>query len=289
MDPHVKIYSKVNHDGDSAEFRISRMEELYESRDGKTDDAHRHDFYTVLLVKRAVGKHIIDFNEYEFSSKQLHFVSPGQVHQVIEKEKSFGFALLFSDQFLINNHIPLNFIEDLNLFNSYGESPPIDVDDQKFTELSALCDEIWKWNDPSVKFGEHAIGSILKLFLIECNNLCSLPEIHEQNIEAGNTILKNFKTLVNLNHHRWHSTSEYASELHISSDHLNRTVKLLIGKGAKEYLQDRVMVEARRMLLFSELSAKEIGFALGFEEASNFSAFFSKHAGISPSAFRQKA
>ena len=87
----------------------------------------------------------------------------------------------------------------------------------------------------------------------------------------------------------WHSTSEYANELHITSDHLNRTVKLLIGKGAKEYIQDRVMVEARRMLLFSELSAKEIGFALGFEEASNFSAFFSKHAAISPSAFRQKA
>ena len=49
------------------------------------------------------------------------------------------------------------------------------------------------------------------------------------------------------------------------------------------------MVEAKRMLLFSELSAKEISFAFGFEEASNFSTFFRKHVGLSPSAFRQKA
>ena len=115
--------------------------------DGKTDDAHRHDFYTVLLVQHAVGKHIIDFNEYDFSDKQVHFVSPGQVHQVIEKEKSFGFVLLFSDQFLVNNHIPLNFIEDLNLFNSYGEAPPIEIDEKTFIELKGLCEEIWKWND----------------------------------------------------------------------------------------------------------------------------------------------
>jgi len=288
MEPHLKIYREVNHGGDSAEFRISRMEELYESRQGKTDEPHRHNFYTVLLVQQAVGKHIIDFIEYDFSNRQVHFVSPGQVHQVIENDKSYGFVLLFSDQFLINNHIPLNFIEDLNLFNSYGESPPIDVNDKKFIELKGLCEEIEKWNDSSVKLGEHAIGSILKLFLIECNNLCSRPEKHEQQIEAGNTILKNFKNLVNQNHHKWHLTSEYADELNISSDHLNRTIKLLIGKGAKEYIQDRIILEAKRMLVFSDLSTKEVGFALGFEEASNFSTFFRKHVGKSPSRFRQK-
>ena len=289
MDPHLKIYRQVNHESDSAEFRISRMEELYESRQGKSDEPHRHDFYTVLLVQSAVGKHIIDFNEYDFSNFQVHFVSPGQVHQVIEKEKSFGYVLLFSDQFLINNHIPINFIEDLNLFNSYGESPPIAIDEKTFFELKGLCEEIWKWNDATVKFGEHAIGSILKLFLIECNNLCTRPGQNEQQIEAGNTILKNFKNMVDLNHHKWHLTSEYAEELNISSDYLNRTVKLLIGKGAKEYIQDRIIVEAKRMLIFSDLSTKEISFALGFEEASNFSAFFKKHVGKSPSKFRQKA
>ena len=97
------------------------------------------------------------------------------------------------------------------------------------------------------------------------------------------------KALVEANYQNWHASSQYAEALHITPDHLNRTVKSLIGKTAKEYIQSRITVAAKRMLYFSDQSNKEIGYALGFSEPGNFSAFFKKCTGQSPSDFKVRA
>ena len=87
----VKTYHKVNPENANLNFGIARMEDIYSKRNGKTDEPHRHNFYTVLIINKAKGLHKIDFNTYELSNQQIFFVAPGQVHQVIESEKSIGF------------------------------------------------------------------------------------------------------------------------------------------------------------------------------------------------------
>ncbi|VAX18427.1 Transcriptional regulator, AraC family [hydrothermal vent metagenome] len=87
---------------------------------------------------------------------------------------------------------------------------------------------------------------------------------------------------------QWHATSDYAKELFVTPDHLNRIVKLLTGKTTKEFIQSRISVEAKRMFYLSNLSIKEIGYKLGFSEPANFSAFFKKCTGKSPSTFKKK-
>ncbi len=264
------------------------MEDIYSKRLGKTDEPHRHNYYTVLLVKRASGKHIIDFNQYPLTSNQVYFVSPGQVHQVVEDEQSFGYCLVFSSLFLVKNNIPQCFFGDLNLFNDYGHSPPLELNTDEFNMLSSFCEEVLSLNHSDFKFKEQSIGSFIQLFLIRCNNLCSLQVVNNQNSEVGNTILKNFKELVNQKYQVWHSTSLYAGELNISPDHLSRVIKSLIGVTAKKYIQSRISLAAKRMLYYSELSSKEIGYQLGFLEPANFSAFFKNCTGKSPSQFRKK-
>lgn len=285
----IKTYTRVHHQDDALSFRISRMEDIWDVRKGAQDEPHRHDYYTMLLVKQARGKHIIDFYEYPMEASQLYFISPGQVHQVIEEEKSYGYAILFSEQFLIENHIPTFFIEDLGLFRDYGQAPPLPLNITEFEKLSGFAEEIVRIYQSDLKFKETAISSYLKLMLIQSNNLCTLNGGNPQNIEAGNSILKNFKKLVNENHMRWHQTSDYAAELSVTPDHLNRVVKSLIGKNAKEVIQSRIVLAAKRLLYFSGLSTKEIGYKLGFSEPANFSAFFKKFTGVSPSQFVEKA
>src|SRR5690554_6908246 len=99
----VKTYQEVNTGEENLSFRISKMEDIYTKRQGKVDEPHRHSYYTVLIIRKAIGLHKIDFNSYELSDQQIFFVAPGQVHQVIEKEKSLGYAMLFSNQFLVEN------------------------------------------------------------------------------------------------------------------------------------------------------------------------------------------
>lgn len=283
----IKTYQQVNRQDTSLTFGVSKMETSYDKRKGKKDAPHRHDYYTVLLVNKANGEHFIDFNEYELSDNHVFFVSPGQVHQVIENEQSFGYVLTFSVQFLVKNNIPLSFIEDLNLFNDYGNAAPMKLEKHQTDKLANYCEEILHFNHSAIKFEQQAIGANLKLFLIYCNNLCTAPTENTQLIQAGHFILKNFKNAVEKHHTQWHSSTEYANHLNITADHLNKTIKSLIGKTAKEYIQTRISIAAKRLLYFSDLSTKEIAYQLGFSEASNFSAFFKKCTNLSPSKFRK--
>ena len=171
MQENIKTYKDVNNKS-GINFRIQRMEEIYAERNGIADEPHRHDYYTVLLVKDASGKHFIDFNEVAMKPNQVFFVSPGQVHQVIDKKQSFGYVILFSEEFLSESHIPCYFIDDLELFNDYGYSPPLPLNEFETGQLSELCEEMLKIQNSDLKYREEAIVSYINLFLIHGNKLC---------------------------------------------------------------------------------------------------------------------
>lgn len=284
----VKTYHKVNSINENLSFGISKMEDIYVKRNGSVDEPHRHDYFTVLVVNKAKGIHKIDFNSYELGNCQICFVAPGQVHQVIEEEASKGYAMTFSIQFLIENTIQLSFIENLNLFHDFGQSPPLTPDDAQYKKLESYANEVFNLHNSSANMKELSIGAFLKLFLIECNNVCSINPLESNSATSKNYIISKFKSLVNESYKSEHSISYYADQLHITPDHLNRIIKSTIGKTSKEYIQSRLITEAKRLLYFSNLSNKEIAFELGFNEPANFSAFFKKCTGFSPLNFKKK-
>lgn len=264
------------------------MESSYDQRKGDPGQPHRHDFYTVLLVERAKGQHFIDFNEYQLEAQQVFFVAPDQVHHVVEANEPRGFVILFTTDFLVKNNIPVQFIDQLNLFHDFGQTPPLQLSEKELQDLKRYCEEMLELSVSDLSFKTEAIGSLLKLFLIRCNNVCSLNENIRPENDHAQAILLEFKQLINQKHKEWHATSDYAKALSISADYLNRIVKSKTDKTTKEHIQSRIIVAAKRLLHFTDLSSKEIGFELGFSEAANFSAFFKKCVGISPSAFRAK-
>ncbi len=278
----IKTYHTEN-----LNFGVSKLEATYEKRSGKTDEPHRHDFYTVLVVKKAKGVHNIDFNTYDLANNQLYFIAPGQVHQLVEDKIPVGFSLVFSAQFLVQNGIELSFIDNLNLFEDYGQSPPLVPNKIQFNKIENYCSEMHKLQNGSANMKELSIGAYLKLLLIDCNNICDINPIEINLDNSGNHIIRSFKKLVNQKYQEEHSTQFYANELHITSDHLNRVFKSKIGKTAKEYIQSKIITEAKRLLYFSNLTTKEIGYTLGFKEPGNFSAFFKKCTNSSPLMFRK--
>ena len=171
---------------------------------------------------------------------------------------------MFSSQFLVINNIPNAFIDNLKLFKNYDASPPLEANHDEYQRLAYFAEEMLKLYESGDKFKEQSIGSYLKLLLIQCNNLCSLDQSNSQINESGNSILVNFKELVEGHYTSWHQTSDYAAALFVSPDHLNRVVKSMMGKTAKEYIQSRITTAAKRLLYFTDSTAKEIGYQLGF-------------------------
>lgn len=287
--PDIKKYSLVNPSDEYLSFSIKRMEDIFDLHHGKPDEPHRHEYYTVVLVKNASGRHMIDFREFDLSDRQVYFISPGQVHQIIEDEKSFGWALTFSRQFLIENHIETSFLEDLHLFRDFGDTPPLLLTDEELGVLNAYAEEMDDFVKSDKKFRYQAVGALLKLFLIQCNHSCDLGKVENTQVaQASVTLLRSFKQLLNQHFERWHKVSEYAEAMFITPDHLNNAVKSMTGKTAKEHIQARITLAARRYLLFSDFTLKEIAYQLGFSEPANFSQFFKKCTGESPSVWRER-
>lgn len=285
----VKTYQQVSREDERMSFGVSKMEEVYKKHNGKPDAPHRHNFFTVIITEQAKGQHFIDFNEYTLGANQIYFISPGQVHQLIEVEASVGIAMTFSHEFLAKNNIPVSFIDDLNLFNDFGESPPLLPNETNMMAIRNYAHQIFDTFHSDITFKYEACGSLLKLILILCNNSCSLPKGVHSTIDNRNSVLSSFKNLINENFNEWHGTKEYADELHISPDYLNKLIKSQTGKTAKEHIQNRIIVAAKRLIYFTDLSNKEIGYELGFSEPANFSAFFKNCVGMSPSQFKENS
>lgn len=282
----VKTYHRVNRENDAVSFGISRMEDIYVKHNGKPDEPHRHDYYTIVFPLKAKGKHIIDFNAYPLQDQEIFFISPGQVHQIIEEKASIGYSIVFNQEFLIQNNIPTAFIDELNLFQTYEDQSALELTAANCKELKDIAEKLLDLQHTEIQFKTAAIAAQLQYFLIVCNNACNKEWTENTQHESGNNLLRNFKQLINEHYKEWHHISAYAEALHVTPDHLNRVVKALTGKTAKEHVQSRITIAAKRLLYFSPLSNKEISYELGFSEAGNFSAFFKKCTGKSPSAFK---
>jgi len=285
-----KIYNiDLVHNGVPAAFVIRELGELVDEYGGIVEDAHRHNYYSVIWSFTATGRHIIDFREYPILPDHIFFVSPSQVHQVIADPGPTGLLILFTPEFLRTNSIREDFIFNLRLFRDSDDTPPLPVREPMAGRLQEFAGNMRTAfsSDSDMKY--EAIGAWLKLFLIECNGHCDLhPAMSSQELEVGRSLVQRFRKAVEAHFHEWHQVQDYAGELNVSPNYLNEVIRANIHTAAKDYIRHRIILEAKRMSLFTPKSSKEIGFDLGFEDPSHFSKFFKSVTGQSLVEFREK-
>jgi len=284
-----KIYSiDLLYNGKPAPFVLKTMEEIDEAAGGIADKPHRHNYYTVIWPFAATGKHVIDFREYPISRNNIFFVSPWQVHQVITDPNPTGYVILFTPEFLEKSSIRNDFILNLRLFRDSDETPPLPVDEKMASRLKVFADNMKSAFESQSEMYLETAGAYLKLFLIECNGHCSLqPGSNLQNIEVSKNLVKNFKDLVEKHHNKWHQVRNYAEALNVTPNYLNEVVKSSSNLPAKEFIQSRLILEAKRLAIFTGKSNKEIGFDLGFDDPAHFSKFFKSNTGQSLLEFKE--
>jgi len=283
----IKTY-ELEKQGLSQSFVYKTMQQIALENDGQSDEPHRHNYYTVILASKVQGWHAIDFVKYPFESPCVFFVSPGQVHQVVTLGVPEGYVFLFTEDFLIQNTVNQRLIADLNLFRNYGETPPLELSDRQLKSLISFSEMIGSTYELSERHKYEKLGALVKLFLLECSEFCTLPTIDDGHSQGAESMLRKFRQLVDESYKTEHKVGFYAESLHVTPGHLNKSVKRFTGRNAKEFIQKRITTEAKRMGLYSELSSKEIGFELGFEDPAHFSTFFKNCTGLSFTEFRAK-
>ena len=123
---------------------------------------------------------------------------------------------------------------------------------------------------------------ILILSLRMYKDQTELPHVGLKQID----IIREYNFLVEQHYKEKHSVADYAELLNKSPKTLSNLFKKIGSKSPSQYIKDRKMLEARRLLTYTEMTVSEIGFELGFLDVQSFSRFFKKFQGISPADYK---
>ncbi len=153
-----------------------------------------------------------------------------------------------------------------------------------------ILQSVWKVAKMEIQYKDELqlemLQMMLKRILILCTRIFKMQNNY-QKTDNNIDIIREFNYLVEKHFREKHSVLDYASMLHKSPKTLSNIFKKVGNKTPLRFIQDRLTLEARRLLVYSSKSVSEIGHELGFNDIQSFSRFFKKNQGISPSEFRQ--
>ncbi len=246
---------------------------------------HRHDFYEVLFIKQGSGVHIIDGNSYKIEPPCVFFMSPGQTHKLELSQDIEGFIFLFAaDFYLVHRSNQNRLLEFPFFFTLHQDNPPLYLGN---LPQAAFIESLFKQavNEGTNHSSEELQRSILDTILVSCANVYSQ---HQPRLAGkGHLLVKRFLLLVEENYIKNLSVSDYANFLALTPNHLTQVVRELTGKTSNEIIQAKQILEAKRLLLHTNLSVTQIAEHMSFIDQSYFARFFKKETGQTPVAFRR--
>ena len=250
-----------------------------------TSVPHRHQYYEIFFFPKGGGIHEIDFNKFDIKENSVHFVSPGQVHRVNRGLGTYGYVLLFDDDFWTGKLLQPDLLLELPFLNNNEGLPILELNTNYFEIIFRLVKSIELEYQAQTPLSSEIIKSYLNVLLLHCLQYFNeqQPFVHKE-MQSG--LFRKFKRLLEDNFLQVHKVIEYASLLNITEKHLNEICKRFNGKTASAMVFDRLVLEAKRLLQHSDLTIKEISFQLNFNDPSHFSKFFKKHTGVTTKDFR---
>ncbi len=279
MNQPIPVHNFTLDDKSSIPFIIFPLKEDEVGSDAH--EPHRHNFYEIFFFTKGAGTHILEESSHSVKSNTIHFISPGQVHELINAGSGYeGYAIMFSREFFFNDSVDnKNLIFNHPLFYNYGASPIIeDIEENDFQYFVNLI-EMMQQELIQEKFGAEIIRNYLQILLLR--TLAIIP-----NSTTSSSTVQEFKILVEENFYKFHQVNEYASLLNCSASALTKELVKTTGKSGLQHIQDRILLEAKRLLKHSELSSKQIAYQLGFADPPHFHKFFRKHIGVTPNQYK---
>jgi AraC-like DNA-binding protein/quercetin dioxygenase-like cupin family protein len=243
---------------------------------------HKHDFYVVLYVTQGGGTHTIDFHDYPVTPGIIFFMTPGQVHSWKLEAGTNGYILFFAANFYQMQANQTSLV-DLPFFHSLSAAPFLHLPNQKTIDL--LIQDMSNEFHRDSKADLRLLRSYLDLLLLVLSKeYKSTGDVLSHSV---NFKLRRLEQLIEKNFIKLKKPSEYADLINLSPSYLNNLCKQNLGKTLSELIQSRILLEAKRLFVCTDLTASQVAHKLNFSDASYFNKFFKRNAGLTPEQFKE--
>ncbi len=262
---------------------VRRLQHRDDRSDHATSRPHRDRHYMLLLATKGHYTINLDFEPVTFAAPALLIVFPGQVHHLIDMAQPQGWGISF-DASLLDG-------ESQQLLEQVFTGPrPVDAHSDFYPQFITLGELLENLQSGRADAHVHrAIRALLNALLSLITSQFA-PEIAGTMPKESRAVLieQAFRRLLNQRFVAWKQPARYADELAISVAHLNDTVKAITGRSVSVHIQQRSVLEAKRLLCHTDLSIKEVGYQVGYDEPVYFGKRFRKVTGTTPRHFRQQ-
>lgn len=244
---------------------------------------HRHNYYEIFLFEKGGGFHEIDFKKIPINDRSIHFVSPGQVHKVERELNANGHLILFSREFFYSNSVNRKSLFEIPFLNNNFSEPIINLSESDYNQLLGLITSMKQEYGNEQEYQQEVIQSYLNVLILNCKRLF---DKQVTGIGIYPKTVQEFRRLLENDFDKNHQVADYAEKLNISAKQLSAITKNTVGKTALEMIHTRIVLEAKRLLKYSDHSIKEISFFLNFDDPSHFGKFFKSRVAVTPKAYR---
>lgn len=271
-------------------LEVCHMPQFFRDRpDVETGRVHVHGFYEIVWFVEGEGVHYVDFNSYPVAPGTVFFISPGQLHSFDERHDQKGVVLKICSELLNDGAGMDGAYLRYNVFNAFDQRPYTMVSGEDMAIMSDLVRAIEVELGETGRIGhKEYLQSLLKLFLIRVQRNGSIES--NTMLNPTRTSHKNFlafRQLLEDNYHHLHTVKDYALRLNVTTKTLNQYVSECSTYSPLELINNRIALEAKRLLRYSNMTVKEIAYRLGFEDPSYFVKFFKRMAKSSPADYRE--
>ncbi|MBI2284130.1 MAG: AraC family transcriptional regulator [Bacteroidetes bacterium] len=270
-------------------FNVFKLEPLVEGKP-TTIPYKRRDYYKIMLVIGNSKVHYAD-KVVEVQKQALSFSNPQIPYkwEHLDRIRS-GVYCIFNQHFFHQ-------FGNLNQYTLFqpGGTHIFELTDEQLNQVTVFYQRIFEEINSEYVHKYDVLRTIVLELIHFALKMQPSEKLDKQPINASQRIATLFLELlerqfpIDDNHKQVNlrSASDYAGQLHVHVNHLNRAVKEITQKTTTQLIAERVLQEAKILLKHSNWSVAEIAYALGFTEATHFNNFFKKHAAMSPLQFRK--
>lgn len=281
--PQYTIGHFINQPHNPTEFEILRFGQMAEP---DVDDFHKHRFYEIVWTEKGTSKQIIDYNEYKVTPQSLFFISPHQVHHFEEWKPLTGGTILFTEDFYLLNRTDKNTLFELSFLDNLYTNPCITFTKKQFAGILNIIQQIETEHKRPDK-NPDIIQAYLHILLAQVQR--HLEAKSQAPVSKKYLVLfKQFKQLLEKHFTENKTAAFYANKLHVSPHHLNLICKDIANHTASEIIRSRSILEAKRLLTFTNKTISEISFELNYTDSSYFARTFRAWTNQTPQEFKIK-
>ncbi len=265
------------------EFEIKNLSEITQSKRQISGVPHRTDFYQIILIESGGSTQFVDFTPINVAGGQILFIAKNQVVSFDTSSSYSGKAILFTDVFFNRCDSDIRLIKQLDLFNPFTGNAPVSVNEKLATLCKMMEDEFACRRD---NLQQNILHSYLSAFLTQATRQREQVVVPLKSGEYN--LALQFAELVEQHHKSLRKVNDYLELMNTTAKSLSKSLHAAVCKTPKQFIDDRILLEAKRLLVYNGVSVKEIAFELGFDEPTNFSKFFREQTGMSPAEFKKQ-